>query len=56
MVGNAEYGPAEPYRYRNTLGDPWPDPAKIDYRFLPGRAPWYVRAYRAVLDTLTGRR
>lgn len=54
---NSEHGPAERYRYRNTLGDPWPDPAKIDYRLLPEVRPHFVvRAWRAVIDTLTGAR
>lgn len=61
---NGEYGPPErgPYRYRNTLGNPWPDPDKIDYTWLegiPNRPGLLRRALRridqAILDALTGR-
>lgn len=65
---SAEYGPAEPYRHRNTLGDPWSDPDEVrpHFQFLEGRRnrPFLGPALRrlarrldrAVVDTLLGRR
>lgn len=65
-MGNPEYGPAEPYRYRNTLGGPWGPPDGIDYRWfppMPAASSWPVRTWRAIvsglyagMDVLTGQR